>query len=320
MQGRFSLLKNLLWGGGLHPLVTLFFLALLLFGCGGGKPKEGREEESRVSRCGAFVGVDFLSALSPKFPISLAYRAFDGVDCPALGALWGTFGKRWSNLGAFTARVQDREHVVRVHPWSCVCFRRSPPNCSDGEIRIGWTTEDFNRALERRDSRLRDDIQRRVGTIHFTLEAYRKEGSQFVLSLGLEDDYTAEAASVALEWVREAWPHRIIRNPHRGELVGLDIETHGAVDRGGTIHSLDGADLFFPHRAPTLFQQAPTRAAAQLIASRDERFVTFLWRADHQGLVGGTVDSGPPMERALIFQARDSVVMNRLLRGLSLKE
>lgn len=170
-----------------------FFLALLLPGVAHAKP------------CDQYRGGSGFPAMSPKFPCDKLLKMDDRACHPGIPVLWKYFGDDTSCLEKFTSRYADRPHFVEffLSDEACrkshTCFwpRMFLPGLSEGEV---------SAAYEAMDPPTRMAIVQEVLAIKAVAESIRTPYTEFALTVGLEESFSAKARENLIAVIRSVWP------------------------------------------------------------------------------------------------------------------
>lgn len=136
-----------------------------------------------------------------------------GLENPALAILNGSFGTKWKNLNLVLRRLDKakKRAFVEIH-FSNEASRRSPGRLGKGDMFPDQDVSKYNETLERMNRTTKKRIKQRVNRIKQKICDFERR-HDFVLSLGLEDNYTDIAALKLYEVLKEYWPHPFVRNP-----------------------------------------------------------------------------------------------------------
>ncbi len=264
-----------------------------------------------------FLGMAYLAAMHRKFPAKQAFKVFKGIKYPGLAVLPGTFGNKWSNIELYLEKVSDRPHLLELYLVNNVCLRKG--NCKVGEVAKYRSQFEFNRRLERKDRRTFKKIERRIRTYSDFIASNRTLDGNYVLTLGLEDNYTERAARKLFHFVKLHWDYKVARNGLAfSSPRGIDYhELHQTYNILGhnDIGTLDGQDINFPHRDPTLSNTVdPKNVREWLSRNHGKVKALLLWSALHQGLEGDSRKAPPPRRRNPQVPFRDIVLSRKWLR------
>lgn len=223
----------------------------------------------------AYDGISTFSSMSPRFPCEKVLSFTDTLKRPAMNALWGTFGSDLSCLQNFTQRNAYRPHLVQfiLTNESCRYFSR----CFAGELARGLGTKSYSARLAKRNAKLLSEVRVRVRSILDAADIIGTPNTRFVLSIGLEDRLSEQAASVLIETVLEIWPYEISRNTlkyqQRMDARVSFVESHSLRPRctKATIANNDGNVLSISK-------------SSEYRKSTDNCGVVFLWMPKLQGI------------------------------------
>jgi len=266
------------------------------------------------------IGVAYFALMSPHFPCSTALKVFDGNPRPALAILWSTFGNDKKCLNTFLQQVSGRPYILEIHPFNQPCRRNK--RCESSEVAPELSTKEFNEALEREDTKLLAKVRDLIREIRGALEGKRSDSGEYILSTGLEDNYTDKAYTNILKVLRAEWDGKIVRNPEGDfsrpvKFDGADyIEAHSSKpkfpDGAPCIANLDGEDIVFPHRKATMKPRSNWKKIEEYAAEYKKKcHVTFLWSALWQGITSEKFV--PPSHRSFIVSEEDVLRIKSLL-------
>lgn len=268
---------------------------------------------------GQNIGVAYFGLLSPHFPCAIGMKVFDGVPHPALATLYGTFGNDPTCLRTWFSTVGARPHTLEIHLSNEACRRNK--RCDKDELLGKLSVKELNTRLIARNPEVLAKITRRVKEVQSLLAPFERGNGEYILSTGLEDNFSDDAFRVVLETIRGVWPHKIVRSPvgsppasQRGAADYL--EAHGASPtfESGTpcIANLDGQDMDFPHRKALTKNKVSWEGVQRFLAENRVRCrVTFLWSAPWQGIRSDTF--APPRDRELLVSDADATAIKSLL-------
>ena len=270
-----------------------------------------------------FVGCAFLAMQHKAFPFKQSMRCFEKVKRPAIAVLWNTFGRQKKGIRYFLQSQQSKPHLVHFYLLNSVCVRNN--NCQQGELNPSWSKYKWRRRLTRSHWRLENQLRRRTKKLRRFIERHANENTHISLAVALEDNLTDKAARNLIEIVRQEWPYDLIRNPMHNTINSsiagadmLELHDYGAPlgPKAAMYASLDGNDIEFPHREPTV---SPSRGKKEVrgYLSRAKRSgcrAVFLWSAQWQGIEKGTAASSPkPRSRSIWIPTQDFDWINRRL-------
>lgn len=268
-----------------------------------------------------FVGCDYFAAMHPDFPWRQAYDVFKDVARPAMGVLWGTFGLKRRHLAHYCERVSDRPHMLLIHPFNFVCVEKG--NCRRGELRPRLDRQQWNYKLRRERAWFQFRIKSRIAKITRTVDRIRNVNTIPVITTGLEDELGNKAVDVLSRYIREVWPYWVLRNPEgvNKRLPNFvdGMEAHGERAFGKSEFlsvSLDGNDITFPHRSPTVSPSFSTNDIRTALMRGKGRHETMrLWSGAWQGLTGDSRTAPPPRKRKPEVSRQDVTAVKKLLEG-----
>lgn len=259
------------------------------------------------------VGVAYLAAMHKDFPARKAISVFNSVEHPILGVLWGTFGTSKRAMKGYLNICSDRPHILHIYLLNQVCVRHG--NCKRGEIMRALNVKGWNSRIVKRSSRLVRLIQKRIRIIKNFIEQNGNCNTIPSLVLALEDNFDNQSSSELRKIVSEVWPYAVVRNP-----VGVKnfnhsrVECHGVdTNVGSGFGSMDGVDIEFPHRLPTIAQSAGKQQILSWAHRNQSASGLMLWSAKHQGIFKNTTSVPAPRQRIIDVSGLDVAYMEQLL-------
>jgi hypothetical protein len=268
------------------------------------------------------VGLAFFAMPSPKFPCEAALAPFKESDRPALAILWGTFGKDLSCLKRWSEVIGTKPHLLEIHISNEACRRNK--RCLESDFLPHVSVAQLNRKLEARDTEVLSHYTALIQEITSSLSPLFKERGEYLISTGLEDNFSTKAYDSLLATVKEAWPHKVVRSPvgspSKVKLLSADyIEGHGPAPtfREGEkcIANLDGDDIVFPHRKAGTSRIIHWEALGEYVRTYSSRCrSTFLWAGPWQGLHSDTFI--PPLDRNYMVSDEDMKALRPFLNSV----
>lgn len=167
---------------------------------------------SQANAESSFKGFSTYAAMHPKFPCERFVKIAKEATFPAMSVLYGTFGRDERCLACFTDVLKGRHHAVQIHLTNETC-RRNGRTCLRGEINPEMSTNRHNRTLERMGKRIERKYRFRLRRIAALAKRIGTVKTDWLISTGLEDEYTKKAYDNILKIVKEEWPYAIVRNP-----------------------------------------------------------------------------------------------------------
>lgn len=267
-------------------------------------------------------------------------NGFQGINCkrflrsvnhsktPAIAILYKTFGTNNKCLKQFwnISRTRNIPHVTEIHFSNEVGRRNKVHDIHDFLTDV--TVSQYNKMLEEMSPALKAQIVARAQEIVDLITPVQNTGT-FILSTGLEDNYSLLAWQNIYQVLKEVWPFEIARSTlprymarQFSEMPAeIYIEYHGyrskfnqpqrciANGDGQDVNFLEGAGVEFLHAKPATFASVRTwmkRAA-------EKGCITFLWASKWQGIYGDG-ELSQPMKRTFRFDASDMNPIKRLLK------
>jgi hypothetical protein len=244
------------------------------------------------------VGLAFFAMPSPKFPCEAALAPFKESDRPALA------------------------HLLEIHISNEACRRNK--RCLESDFLPHVSVAQLNRKLEARDTEVLSHYTALIQEITSSLSPLFKERGEYLISTGLEDNFSTKAYDSLLATVKEAWPHKVVRSPvgspSKVKLLSADyIEGHGPAPtfREGEkcIANLDGDDIVFPHRKAGTSRIIHWEALGEYVRTYSSRCrATFLWAGPWQGLHSDTFI--PPLDRNYMVSDEDMKALRPFLNSV----
>lgn len=255
-----------------------------------------------------------------------ALKVFDGVKVPAVAVLWRSFDTHALCLQQFLKRFKDKPHIVEIH-FSNEAGRRNK-RLAKYEFLSGKSVANYEHDLRVRDPVTIEAIRSNTDDIIKFIDAFGSINSSFIVSTGLEDNFSDEAWRVVAVTIRNQLParHLLIRSPLRSYEKDSDsndisnaIELHSdrlewlARERTNyCIANLDGTDIDF---ASGRFSRENTINIATvpyyIQFNQFAKCLTFLWWVGPQA---GSSKFIEPRRRSFRIRSQDVHLINRLLR------
>ncbi len=250
---------------------------------------------------------------------------------PTIAVLHATFGVETECLYEFWERVEkkNKRHITEIH-FSNEAGRRAA-RLDVLDFQRGLDPTEYNQLLERMPRSLKREIRLRVRAIKGMIKPGENSG-QFILSTGLEDEYSAKAWDNLYAVIRQNWPHQIVRSRVLNGKAkknswaapeGVLEESHGygrRMDQPNCIGNGDGQDVNFlpssgfPSRDTTPANREQVKA--WIARGKANNCIMFLWAAKWQGIFG----SAPivkPLSRRFRIDEEDINLLKGLLRSAS---
>jgi hypothetical protein len=294
---------------GLFRRFVIPIIALLIFHLG--RPAVVKAQD---------VGLGLFAMPSPKFPCDQALAPFSHSSRPTLALLWGTFGKDTTCLEKWFKTTGEKPHFLEIHLSNEACRRNK--RCSSTDFLPELSVAQLNRRLESKDPLILAKYAELISEIRSSVDRYKKPGGEYVLSTGLEDNFSTRAYETVLQAVRAHWPYKVTRSPvgapTKARILSADyMEGHGTAPsfREGErcIANLDGDDIVFPHRKAGTSRTISWDNVSRFVATYSTRCrATFLWAGNWQGLTSDTFV--PPQDRDLIVSREDMDALQPFLK------
>lgn len=272
---------------------------LVLMGCGG-------NFSSPPSRTGVPRGLSAFPLTSSNFVKVLPnfLIAQKSSTNYATAFLWRSFGTDSSSLETLLKETPGA--VVEIH-MSNEAGRRNV-RLGEGDLLSHMGVNEFNHALENHTH----DVDLRIWVAEITRLTFTLPSASWILSLGLESNYTEVAAMNLLHLVAEEWPYEVVYNPSNPNDCDympprVYCETHTSYSPtkrpGKCVRSMDGQDA--GPRAMDLFVKKATDEEVHLFVedARVNNCITLLWSAELQGVSNPFI---PTLERE--FELHDDTV------------
>lgn len=253
-----------------------------------------------------------------------------GVTHPAIAILYNTFGSNEECLEKFwnaTERLGKR-HITEIH-FSNEAGRRTG-NVDRKDFLRKLDVKSYNKALKEMPDWLQRRIRRRVLSIKKIVRKHRKNG-YFILSTGLEDNYSKQAWYNLYKVIKKYWPYAIARSnvKHNTWVAPGDVwdERHAYFSNpkkpNRCIMNGDGQDIDFlqltgQHTSgykPATYKQVKK----WLNRGIENNCIMFLWTAKWQGFLKNR-QASKPLNREFFYNKKDMPVIIHLVKGKSLKE
>lgn len=145
------------------------------------------------------------------FPCERFLQLADKAERPVMAVLYGTFGRSTACLKRFAHKFRERPHLIEIHATNETC-RRKPRVCLQGELFENLRVREYNALLETMPKYAEVKLTARLKRI----VDVTKLGNRFttwVLSTGLEDNFSKKAYAKVVKLYRANWPYLIARSP-----------------------------------------------------------------------------------------------------------
>ena len=252
-----------------------------MIGCSTGTNEQPQQKQHAKS------GFALLGLFSPN-TISIL-DPFLSLNVNKTTILWRSFGDDPTSFDTWLQTGQH--HTVEIHPFNGAGRRNERLGSSD--FLPSLSIEEFNHALEFRTR----NVEIRLWLAEITRFAFERPNVRWILSLGLESNYTPLAAMNLLHLVLDEWPYEIAYNP----LDPLDCdympdivhcETHSIPitnEHPRCIVSNDGVEFSSKEEALDFIE-------------RNKNCIVFLWSGETQGISNPFV---PTLDRQFRFDNVD---------------
>ena len=264
-------------------------------------------------------GVGLFAIMSPSFPCEKALLLIPKEGkVPSLSLLWGTFGSDTKCLSQWIEHAGNRPHLVEIHLSNEPCRRNK--RCESTEFLFGISSKDLSGKLEKKEQSIVNAYTERVKEIASTLKPFIKSKGEYILSTGLEDNFSDKAYDTVVSIIQKNWSGTIVRNPEKDSsyFKGAHyLELHGNKPLFPTdtpcIANLDGVDMAFPnHPARTKQKITWEESKDFLLTSSAHCRSTFLWAAPWQGIVNDSFI--PPRSRKWYLETDDIEAVSALMK------
>lgn len=255
---------------------------------------------------------------------SQALQVFNNVHTPCMAILWKTFTLKQNNLCAqrFLSKYRDKKHILQVH-FSNEAGRRNR-RLSGYEYAPTLSVHEYNTRAGRRHAGTLRIIQSNAKAIKNFLRKHGNSNSLFLISTGLEDNFTTKAFKNILATIKQVIePNvhnvRFVRNPvghHEKYYIGADfIELHGVrpdiKSKGKCIQNLDGISIKFssgePDSQEILLSSVPSFIQRGISLS----CLNILWWKEPQGI---KAIFKHPRSRKFLIEPYKINLINNLIR------
>lgn len=285
-------------------------------------------------RAEARIGLSAFGIFSENFqgrPCSILLETIRHSDRPAIAALYKTFGTNTACIERFWRKTSEwgKTHVTEIH-FSNEAGRRSGLLDKDDFVRSA-DVETYTSLLEAMPEWLDAAIRERTREIVALIQPGLSNGS-FILSTGLEDNFSNLAWDNIYAIIRQEWPYEIVRSPALSAYIveqqfvppaGIRMESHGysrRLDQQGCIGNGDGQDLDFLQNAGRNFRnaKAATMRSVKNWIRRGVRndCILFLWAGKWQGFFQDGDRASAPLKREFVMHRNDIPVIRELFRML----
>jgi hypothetical protein len=257
------------------------------------------------------LGADWLAASSSAFPCDEALKVTEGVNKPAFGYLWGTFGDDHSCLYRFLEQSAEKPHLVRIHITNEFCRRKG--SCEPYEFLGDVSLKELDHLVSKEEGWVLDYYRQWLDHIKQWIAIHGNQNTHVVLSIGLENDFSNGATEVLCKLLKEETPYETANNTNcSASHSGCDyLELHHSkTPSRPCLSSSDGTDISefgssYSRREPATAVLEWAKQQAQTCGG------VLLWSAKSQGLgLGRTVE---PRSRDLQLADGDWRLMNNIL-------
>ncbi|MGI6680962.1 MAG: hypothetical protein ACOX3T_05745 [Bdellovibrionota bacterium] len=289
---------------------------------------------SNIANAESLVGISAFPIKSKQFGDTNCKRVIEMANKsqrPAIAILYSTFGNDTKCLKKFwkSARKQSKRHLTEIH-FSNEAGRRSG-NVSERDFLRKYKVKKYNRLLEEMPPWLEERIRKRVGRINIMIRDYTENGD-FILSTGLEDNYTQKAWDNLYAQIKKHWRHDIarstVRRKQKVENLPLDVwdERHAYSPRyyakirkpGRCIMNGDGQDIdFLSYTGQRVSSYDPAtyrEVKTWLRKGIENNCIMFLWVAKWQGIIKNKPASSP-MKRKVYYHKEDIPIISTFVTG-----
>lgn len=277
-----------------------------------------------------WIGISAFGIQSKNFQGGVCKNFIEAVfhsPAPAIAVLYQTFGKDNRCLKSFWQQAESRSlaYLTQFH-FSNEAGRRAG-TMDKFDFYYKLDVDEYNQLLEKMPLSLELDIRERVTEI-LSLTEGASQNAEYILSTGLEDNYSKEAFDNLYGIIREEWPHRIARNAAFTKEMrkqeweppeDIMIELHGYTRKLQTslpcIANGDGQDVDFLTGSGLNFRDLKAAKEKEVISwlkkAREKNCITFLWAGKWQGFF----DNRPaprPLLRKFRFDKSDIAVVKEI--------
>ena len=191
-----------------------------------------------------------------------------------MAVLWASFGYDFNCLKRFFNENANRPHLLEIHFSNEAARRRSTSKRFANELYRHDSVNDYNRRLERMDEGTQAVIRGRLAEIQDFLRHNANSNTVFVLSLGLEDNYSQRAYESLFSFIYSEWPVAMVRSTlkkkQRAATEFLEYHSNNGKPSNGCLANEDG-------------NQNSLSQTKKFFKRYQKCLVTFVWRGRHQG-------------------------------------
>lgn len=257
-----------------------------------------------------YEGLSAFAASHNGFPCATYIELTKSLPRPAIATLYGTFGESSNCIRKVLNEIKDRPHLLEVHLSNEACRRHK--RCKGGELLPRLTVAAYEKGLKRGSRLVQKAVTRRVKQVARYINQVSHPLTLVVVSLGLEDNLSGQAAAKLAGLVRPHLPDWVllVRN-HVGETAEAptvtDIsEAHGSsASFSGTcgIQNLDGTSVY-----------SVTDQGRGFVAGGRQRecLASFLWLGRLQGIT--KLQFVDPLKRKFYLTSGDVGLIKELLK------
>lgn len=285
------------------------------------------------ARAEGWVGLSAFGIQSQNFqdePCEEFLAAMEVPENPATAMLFNTFGTNKECIEEFWLRAaaQGKRHLTEIHFSNEAGRRTGLLDLND--FLAEYSVDDYNLLLEEMPKWLDARIRRRIGRIMDMISDYVHTG-YFILSTGLEDNYTNLAWENLYKIFQEEWPSAIGRSPAFIDTwfdsnwrvpEGVYMELHGYRRKLSSRYPLciangDGHDVDFLKDSGRFFRGAApadlTMVKNWIARSNANRCITLFWAGKWQGFFHDTDPPPAPLSREFHWDPEDRVILKELI-------
>lgn len=266
-------------------------------------------------------GVSTYQLMASNFTVAQCDKlltVLEELPNPAIAILPYSFGTSVKCLSRIYALASnsDKEWVIQFHLSNEVGRRHR--RLTSKEFLHRYSVTAYNKELEA--MRLSTQLKIKTQILKIKLVTLPYSNIRFILSTGLENNFTHKASRNLYNYVKANWPHEVAVNPVINNNWRFDqthlYERHGfnsvsSKHQGRCIINNDGRSPKFYKSKFDSSRQVTVRAAEQWAAkTKHQGCIRFLWAARWQD--SKEQFKAPPHQRKFIFGSSDINYIRRI--------
>ena len=278
----------------------------------------------KLNGTATWTGISAFGIQSNAFQGEVCHNFIESLHSspkPAIAILFNTFGKNNTCLKRFwrETALLGKRHLTEIH-FSNEAGRRMN-NLDSFDFLPGVSIEQYNVLLERMPRSLARIIRTRVKSIKKTIRKFEHTGD-FILSTGLEDNFTSAAWENIYSVIKSEWSGPIARNRVKNKWMKKQVwnrppevfeEYHGyrktQIPVAPCIVNGDGQDVDFLVDSGVSFIDSKPASLEKVTEwidfASEHNCVVLLWAAKWQGFFSTGGQPSRPLSRKFRFDKQD---------------